>query len=65
VIDRPLHTIVYSEFDWTRTEILGAQKTGDKIDNDISFNIILKDNKGYCYDFSKTVKILAKGPYST
>lgn len=65
VINKFEETVVTTTFDWTKTQIHGKQISGGKVNDDLTFDVLLYDVKGYCYFFGKEVSVIALGPYAS
>lgn len=43
--------------DWSLTDIVGADLVGKPVDQDINFNVILKDQAKYCFERNTNISI--------
>jgi len=50
ILSKSLTTYITTEFDWKQTTIHGDGASGGPVDKDFTFNVLLKDTKGYCYE---------------
>ena len=64
IIPTSISTTIKTEFSWQNTQIHGDQIIGGPVDEDISYRVLLKDTKGYCFEDDKQVSVQIMGPYS-
>ena len=58
-----IKTTVTTTLSWRATELHGTSVTGVKVDEELKYNVLLKDIKGYCFESEKTVKVKMSGPF--
>lgn len=63
LISNPIVTEVITTLDWKKTELHGENLSGTKVDENMKFNVLLKDVKGYCFETDKTVTVKISGPF--
>ena len=59
----PLSSVVTTSLDAFRSELVGKDLGGVEVDDVLEFDILLKDNKGFCFEDERNVSVVMDGPY--
>jgi hypothetical protein len=63
MVKEKIKTTVITTLDWRNTELHGSGISGAKVDEEMKFNVLLKDVKGYCFESEKKVTVKISGPF--